>query len=198
MEKEIATDDDAHEHVKSAAPTAVSYGWPAGMKGKPKLIKRDNTINPKVIQNAAKDLQVVVKNAMVESGEKEKVFSLTYSVLQKTVPLRNVESAGESGEKQSESALHIKRRRGGEGMLVIMLLLTAKLQSISAIEHHGPSGVDWLKYVARGGVVGRLFCRSRCLRRRICARRCKICVLTFIFAYIRICFFYVCVSFRCR
>jgi hypothetical protein len=140
MEKEIATDDDAHEHVKSAAPTAVSYGWPAGMKGKPKLIKRDNTINPKVIQNAAKDLQVVVKNEMVESGEKEKVFSLTYSVLQKTVPLRNVESAGESGEKQSESALHIKRRRGGEGMLVIMLLLTAKLQSISAIEHHGPSG----------------------------------------------------------
>ena len=90
MEKEIATDDDAHEHVKSAAPTAVSYGWPAGMKGKPKLIKRDNTINPKVIQNAAKEMQVVVKNEMVESGEKEKVFSLTYSVLQKTVPLRNV------------------------------------------------------------------------------------------------------------
>ena len=111
MAKEIATDNDAHEHVKSAAPTAILYVWPAAMKCKPKLIKRDNTINPKAMQNAAKALEVVVKNAMVEDDEKEKVDHLTYSVLQKTVALCNVESAGESGEKQRHPCIS----SGGEG-----------------------------------------------------------------------------------
>ncbi len=86
-------------------PPSSSHG-----KGK-KLIKRDNTINPKAMQNAAKALEVVVKNAMVEDDEKEKVDHLTYSVLQKTVALCNVESAGESGEKQRHPCIS----SGGEG-----------------------------------------------------------------------------------